>query len=93
MTDIKITLKKAKFFIGYETEQENCDLCRHKLSGPSLQELKNNTIKMEIVIGNCDHIYHKTCIRDFIKSGYIFCPICHIIWEEKRTFTSQISLS
>lgn len=83
-----ITMNNLQIVGGYEFEQEICQLCRGSLVGPQLQDLTNENktnIEMKVVVGKCDHIFHRKCLHELKKSGFLSCPVstCKVTWEEK----------
>ncbi len=92
-----INMKSVNVWIGYEFDQECCQICRLSLQAPPLSELNNNEkscIDMTVTVGNCDHIFHKICINELAKNGSVSsCPVCNLVWKEKANLRSEISIS
>lgn len=53
-------------FEGDDKSSESCVIC-----------LKSFTIGGDAVITNCDHIFHKDCIKRWAAKN-IACPLCHV---------------
>jgi hypothetical protein len=96
-TEPIITINNLQIHGSYEFEDNVCTLCRGSLIGPQLQdlqELHNNNktlIEMKVVIGKCNHIFHRGCLQKLIKSGFLSCPTCKLVWEQQDECNSDLS--
>lgn len=94
-----INVKHVNLFVGYVFKQENCTICRGNLSAPPASEYNSdqttNSIKSSIdcsvLLGKCDHMYHKKCIQSLKKNNYVSCPQCNVVWENSETLTCHVS--
>ena len=96
MTDnITINLKQLNLVIPWRFDGANteCSLCRRSLQAPSLQELnpgdgKPIMIDGEIVVGECKHLFHKSCMNHLLNTDCASCPIDKTPWKKKKNLRS-----
>lgn len=60
----------------------DCTICRCSLNENSI-DYQNKGITSFIVVGNCDHAFHKECLDSWIKNN-MRCPICGVSWTFKN---------
>jgi hypothetical protein len=88
-----IKMNSLQVFLGYEFEQENCQICRSNLSAPPLSELTNNSqtkIDMTVLVGKCGHMFHKKCINEMKKNNFTSCPQCNLVWNEEDALSCEV---
>lgn len=80
--NITMTIKNMNIFgtWKYDAENKDCSICEHDLLLPSKKSMFKNKINGEVIIGLCKHGFHDDCIRQWVKSDNISCPICKNIW-------------
>lgn len=81
-------LNLIKYFDDYEKnknlEKENkLNIYSYKISYPELYEIQecpicyeNLKINDEVYLIKCCHLFHKECLKDWIKKNNINCPTC-----------------
>lgn len=66
------------FEAGKSTNNE-CYLCKQNLLSPSPDDLQKGNFNINISIGSCGHVYHKTCILAHCARDND-CPIDETLW-------------
>ena len=90
-----ISLSKLDLVIYWDLNGPNkdCLLCKLPLLAPAPQELKTSgamSIKIDgqIVMGECNHMFHKACMTALTSSGCMSCPIDMTVWKTQRILQS-----
>ena len=62
---------------------DNCSICQSPLAGECLECQIYNDKECGISVGQCDHIFHKCCIDNWIEKseGTANCPFCFNVWN------------
>ena len=68
-----------------------CSICRFDLNQPTFISSEENNQEIQhkctdICIGECNHIFHKYCIENWIRVRNV-CPLCNKDWVVKETKT------
>jgi len=81
---VKLTLKKIMPVVmwEYDTINTHC-ICKVDLMHSVPVTDGRNTIvyKGDVIIGECEHGYHSSCITTLIKKGAVSCPTCRMDWK------------
>jgi hypothetical protein len=93
----RIMIKELNFKGSYTLKNGNvtndkCTLCRSSLSGPSPEDLQKGSFNDTVVIGKCEHCYHKLCIEAFLRKGNSSCPIDSTPWNVEKEYTFRNTL-
>lgn len=98
MTNPTIILTNLNLVLQYNLDSvtDECTLCRRPLMLPSIQEIninskKPNIINGNVIIGECKHIFHKTCFENLENTGVKICPIDKTIWKTSEIIKSNIT--
>ena len=62
----------------------DCTICRNNLNTDS-QTFLVKGISSYVVIGECDHAFHRECLEPWIKNNPR-CPICSTKWIYKQDY-------
>ena len=73
---------------NYDTLNDDCPLCRKHLMAPTQLDIDNKCIKNNIVIGKCQHAYHKSCIDTWLKNKNLSCIVCKLLWSVDKNVSS-----
>lgn len=81
---VKLTLKKIRPVVmwEYDTINTHC-ICKVDLmQSVPVTDSKNTIVyKGDVIIGECEHGYHSSCITTLIKKGAVSCPTCRMDWK------------
>lgn len=93
-TKISLTIKKLTIYgcWNYNTENNDCGICRQNLQIPSQNSKWENKINGSVTIGLCKHGFHEGCINRWIESDNISCPICRTVWKPSKNVGGTVYL-
>lgn len=89
---------KELCFRGYYTikngglTNDKCNICRQFLTAPSLEDMQKGLLNVQIVIGKCEHCFHKSCFEAYQRKGNSSCPIDTTPWNIEKEYTIRNSL-
>lgn len=63
-----------------------CLICKGDLMLPIKDDFINET--KTAIEGECNHIFHYSCIKNQLKNGEKKCPIDKTIWKEKKIYNT-----
>ena len=88
---IKLSVKNLDLIFKktYTLDSQDCNICRQPLSAPSAQLISSDFYKNKLkdilddkpVIGECKHVYHKSCIDKLSVNNSCSCPTCNTPWK------------
>lgn len=88
LEDVKVTLSKDEFdnldVVSDKTliENKQCNICLEDLQN---EELDNNSL----IQLQCNHIYHDTCIKEWLTKQSTKCPSCRFCCRTKTSTNSE----
>jgi hypothetical protein len=62
----------------YDCENDICHLCRKSLTDGIIYYKKTDN---NVLIGNCKHGYHESCMNTWLSDGNLSCPYCKTMWD------------
>ena len=86
---VKLKLKNIRM-IGtwdYGCDNKECYLCHSILQLPIRT---NNKLCSDVIIGECNHGFHRECMTRWIANGNNKCPYCNINWKNNQTVSSKV---
>jgi hypothetical protein len=81
----RIKIKSLKIqgmytFTNGSCTDDKCSLCKQCLTGPSFDDLQREMLNVQVVMGKCDHCFHKSCMEAWQDKGFMTCPIDSTPW-------------
>ena len=79
---IKIELESIDIIATWKYNCKNTEcICNRPLYLPSVTEIDENNISTDnVVIGECGHGIHRTCLNAYFKTCNNICPIDKLEW-------------
>ena len=74
MSKININKVFLNFQWSFNCFNTDCSICRN-----SIINVENELS----VIGDCNHVYHENCVKQWLKTKNV-CPLCNKIWKYKK---------
>ena len=75
-------------FWQWDTNNEQCAICRQMITSPSIEYQANPTPAFEAGLkvgwGVCGHVFHIDCIQRWTKKSEK-CPLCSKEWDMVKT--------
>lgn len=71
---------------------DKCTLCRQLLTSPSFEDMQNGLLNVQILIGKCEHCFHKSCFEAYQSKGNSSCPIDTTPWNVEKIYTFRNSV-
>ena len=59
---------------------DTCSICKENIHQSNMVEHDLLESHSDICIGKCSHIFHKTCIAQWLRISQK-CPLCNQMWE------------
>ncbi len=82
-TSVKIELNSIDIIATWKYQCKNTDcICNRELYLPTVIEIDANNISTDnVVIGECGHGIHKSCLETYFKTCNNICPIDKLSWS------------
>jgi hypothetical protein len=83
MNTIKLELNSINLVATWKYSSKNIDcICKRPLHLPTVNEIDRNNISTDnVIIGECGHAMHKSCIEAYFKTCDNICPIDKLEWK------------
>ena len=68
----------------FNTDQQECTICRNRLTEPCAKCLESPNIEKEVCRaskGRCNHVFHHHCIKEWLGKGKQICPTDATPWR------------
>lgn len=78
---IKLHHVNVNVYWKQDTNSNKCELCHGHIMSASQDEIANQRISGEIVIGKCGCGFHADCFEAWKKSGNKLCPVDSSTWN------------
>jgi len=82
--NIKLEIESIDFIATWKYNCKNAEcVCKRNLYLPTSNEIEQNNITTNnIVIGECGHGLHKTCMETYFKTCNNICPFDKLEWKQ-----------
>lgn len=83
---INIELTNLNIMLSYNYKNSDitnhmCQICKKHIMAPTVDAKNSRDLNCNITEGKCKHLFHSSCIDNYIKAGNIICPIDMTPWN------------